>query len=104
MMVFFARRDDTVLHWDSGEIDQSIPIVAETEHIPNRRNSRLKSRAQISDGSARRFSSCAEKLTLLDQCVTLGQNNRVGMILIATAARWPLQPDLIQIWRIDLNL
>jgi hypothetical protein len=30
--------------------------VAETEQIPNRQNSRLKSRPQISDGSRRRFS------------------------------------------------
>jgi hypothetical protein len=37
------------------EIDRLIPIVAETEQIVDRRNRRLKSRAQISDGSARRF-------------------------------------------------
>jgi hypothetical protein len=37
------------------KFDQSLPIVAETEQIPNRRNSPLNSRAQISDGSGRRF-------------------------------------------------
>jgi hypothetical protein len=37
------------------EIDQLMPIVAETEQIPNRRNSPLNSRAQISDGPRRRF-------------------------------------------------
>lgn len=37
------------------EIGRSIPIVAETEQIADRRYSPLNSRAQISDGSARRF-------------------------------------------------
>jgi hypothetical protein len=37
------------------KIDQLMPIVAEIEQIPSRRNSRLKSRAQISDGSGRRL-------------------------------------------------
>jgi hypothetical protein len=37
------------------KFDRSVPIVAETEQIPKRRNSPLNSRAQISDGSARRF-------------------------------------------------
>jgi hypothetical protein len=32
------------------KIDRSMPIVAETEQIPNRRQSPLNSRAQISDG------------------------------------------------------
>src|SRR5438128_3773466 len=32
-----------------------MPIVAETEQIPSRRNSPLNSRAQISDGSGERF-------------------------------------------------
>jgi hypothetical protein len=32
-------------------IDQSMPIVAETEQIVNRRNSRLKTRAKVFDGS-----------------------------------------------------
>ena len=35
--------------------NRSMPIVAETEQIPDRRNSPLNSRAQISDGSAKRF-------------------------------------------------
>jgi hypothetical protein len=35
---------------ETSKIDRSIPIVAETEQIPNRRNSALNSRAQISDG------------------------------------------------------
>jgi hypothetical protein len=35
--------------------DQSMPIVAETKQIPSRRNSSSNSRAQISDGSGRRF-------------------------------------------------
>jgi hypothetical protein len=35
--------------------DRSIPIVSETEQIGDCRNSPLKSRAQISDGSGGRF-------------------------------------------------
>jgi hypothetical protein len=37
------------------KIDRSLSIVAETEPILDRRNFPLNSRAQISDGSARRF-------------------------------------------------
>jgi hypothetical protein len=37
-------------------------IVAETEQIPNRRNSPLNSRAEISDGLARRFFVVAGKI------------------------------------------
>jgi hypothetical protein len=37
------------------KFNRSAPIVLETERISERRNSCLKSRAQISDGSARRF-------------------------------------------------
>jgi hypothetical protein len=44
-------------------IDQSMPIVAETDQITNRRNSLLKSRVQISDGSVRRFfGACGKDL------------------------------------------
>jgi hypothetical protein len=37
------------------KIDRLMPIVAETEQIPNRPNFPLKSKAQIFDGSGRRF-------------------------------------------------
>jgi hypothetical protein len=37
------------------KVGQTIPIVAETDQIANRGIFRLKSRAQISDGSGRRF-------------------------------------------------
>jgi hypothetical protein len=37
------------------KIDQLMPIVAEGEQIADRQNSYLKSRAQIFDGSGRRF-------------------------------------------------
>jgi hypothetical protein len=52
-------------------IDQSMPIVAETEQIAERRNSPLNSRAQISDGSGRRFfivcrKNCARNSTCYD--------------------------------------
>ena len=36
----------------ASRIDRSMPIVAETEEIADRRNSFLESRAQISDGLA----------------------------------------------------
>jgi hypothetical protein len=50
------------LSWPTtSKIDQLIPIVAETEQIPNRRNSPLNSRAQISDGSGRRFFIASRK-------------------------------------------
>jgi hypothetical protein len=40
---------------EMSKIDRSMPIVAETQQILNRRNSPLNSRAEISDGSGRRF-------------------------------------------------
>ncbi|HUN97373.1 MAG TPA: hypothetical protein VMU69_14230, partial [Bradyrhizobium sp.] len=53
--VFFPGR----LRMQSGrriqEIDQAMPIVAETEQIVDRRDSCLKSRARFSDGSGIRF-------------------------------------------------
>jgi hypothetical protein len=39
----------------SKKIDRLAPIVGETEQVLNRRNSPLNSRAEISDGSAKRF-------------------------------------------------
>ena len=44
------------------KIGRSMAIVAETERIPNRRNSPLNSRAQISDGSGRRFLMVRQKI------------------------------------------
>jgi len=55
LTVFFTTEPITPSVDDVAKIDQLIPIVAETEQIPNRQNSRLKSRPQISDGSGRRF-------------------------------------------------
>ena len=40
---------------DFRRIDQSMPMVVETEQIAKRRNSRLNSRAQNSDGPGSRF-------------------------------------------------
>jgi hypothetical protein len=51
----FTGGPTTLSRPTTSKIDQLMPIVAETEQIPNRRNSLLKSRAQISDGSGRRF-------------------------------------------------
>ena len=42
--------------------DRSIPIVAETERISNRRNSPLNSRAPTSDRSGRRFFIVSKKM------------------------------------------
>jgi len=53
------------------KIGRSMAIVAETERIPNRRNSPLNSRAQISDGSGETVPYGSPKdFLLLDQCVT----------------------------------
>jgi hypothetical protein len=54
LTVFFEPRWRCRLAEDP-RIDQSIPIVTESGQITDRRNLRLKSRAQIPDGSARRF-------------------------------------------------
>jgi hypothetical protein len=43
------------------KIDQLMSIVTETEQIADRRNYRLNSRAQISDGSGTRFFSALGK-------------------------------------------
>jgi len=55
VMTVFSRvaRADCSLD-RSQKIDKSLPIVPEAELVADRRNSRLKSRAQISDGSGRR--------------------------------------------------
>jgi hypothetical protein len=46
----------------TSKIDQSMPIVAETEQVANRRNSHLKSRVRISDGSRSRFFALGKKI------------------------------------------
>jgi hypothetical protein len=51
----FCEPDNIALATEFQKIDRSMPIVAETEQIADRRNSCLESRAQFSDGSARRF-------------------------------------------------
>ena len=51
----FCRGADGGLSLRRSQIGQSIPIAAETKQIADRRNSFLKSIAQISDGSRRRF-------------------------------------------------
>src|SRR6516162_6776918 len=57
-----------------------MPIVAEIKQISDRQNSFLKSKAQIPDGSGRRFLTVRRKrLASLDQCVVMLQNNRVGV-------------------------
>jgi len=53
--VFFGAADVDQSAARQKKIDRSMSIVAEAKQIPNRRNSLLKSRAQISDGSERRF-------------------------------------------------
>lgn len=53
--LFCSRADKAVAAEDAEKIDQSMPIVAGTDPILNRRNFLLNSRAQISDGSGGRF-------------------------------------------------
>lgn len=55
LTVFFSPTRQRRSRLGLQKIGQSIPIVAETEQIADRRNSSLNSRAQNSDGSARRF-------------------------------------------------
>jgi hypothetical protein len=52
--VFFDWSDAIILA-EIPKTDRLIRIVGETQQIPNRRISPLNSRAQISDGSGRRF-------------------------------------------------
>src|SRR5437764_13604870 len=54
LTVFSAGEPMARLSAGRAESNRSMPIVAETEQIADRRNSSLNSRAQISDGSARR--------------------------------------------------
>jgi hypothetical protein len=58
----FCGGADGGLSLRRSQIGQSIPIVAETEQVADRRNSCLKSIAQISDGSRRRFFVAGAKL------------------------------------------
>jgi hypothetical protein len=55
MTVFLTLACNALRDRRSEEIDQSLSIVAEIERTADRPKSCLKSRAQISDGSARRF-------------------------------------------------
>jgi hypothetical protein len=55
LTVFFNAASASSELQQGRKIDRSMPIVAEAERIADRRNSSLKSRARIFDGSARRF-------------------------------------------------
>jgi hypothetical protein len=77
--VFFGNRSYRSVGDGQRKIDRSMPIVAEAIQITNRRNSCLKSRARISDGSPRRFFTMRRKIALKNQRVTIAQNNRVGV-------------------------
>jgi hypothetical protein len=91
------------------KINRLMPTVAETERIPNRRNSRLKSRSRISDGPGRRFFIVCGKFFMSDQRVITAQNNRVGMVsadaisvsITKAAHRFMLQfREAVNFWRI----
>jgi hypothetical protein len=58
----FRSQADKAVTAAMQKIDRSTSIVAETEQFGERRNSCLKSRARLSDGSERRFLVCAEKI------------------------------------------
>jgi hypothetical protein len=51
----FSDRGDPITLVKTPKIVPSMPIVSETERLANWRNSPLNSKAQISDGSGRRF-------------------------------------------------
>jgi hypothetical protein len=61
LTVFSGARLVTPLSRKISRIEQTVPIVAEIEQVADRRNSLLKSRAEISDGLARRFSVVRRK-------------------------------------------
>jgi hypothetical protein len=60
--VFFASGSELGSLPGLTKIDRLMPIVADTEQIPNRPNFRLKSKAQIFDGSGDGSLPCMEKL------------------------------------------
>jgi uncharacterized protein (DUF849 family) len=62
------------------KIDRLISIVIGTESFADRTNFLLKSRAQIFDElESSVLDRARKKFALLDQCVTMAQNNRVGV-------------------------
>jgi hypothetical protein len=79
LTVFFPPTRAPCVLGELKKIDRSMPIVAETEQVADRRNFCLNSRSKFSDGSGRRFFAAAEKFVALDQCVTMTQNDRVGV-------------------------
>jgi hypothetical protein len=72
------------------KIDRSMSIVPESVQNPIRRNSPLKSRAQIPDGSLRRFFVVRKRIAPLDQRVTVAQNDGVGIVDGSMHAEEPL--------------
>ncbi len=89
--VFFSRRQLVPYARCIRKIDRLMPIVAGTGRFENRGNSRLKSRAQIFDGSWRRFFLVRRKNFALGiQRVRITQNNRVGNIATLQRPRPPI--------------
>jgi hypothetical protein len=92
MTVFLAEHGITACLVRTSKIDRSIPIVAETEQILNRQISPLKSRAQISDGSPRRFfvvrgKSYAAKSTHYHGAKQSSGNEGMQMVAVASSRR-----------------
>jgi hypothetical protein len=79
LTVFFSRDAPHGVKQRTAEIGRSSSIVAETEQIPNRRNSSLNSRAQILTDRGDGSSLGVQKFALLNQRVIIDQNNRVGV-------------------------
>jgi hypothetical protein len=71
LTVFFWANLVTPLSRKIPRIDQSIPIVAETEQIADRRNSLLKSRGRIFDGLGSRFFAACKNIALINQRVII---------------------------------
>jgi hypothetical protein len=69
----FGKLETPLLRRTPRKIDRSMPIVAETEQIAERRNSPLNSRARISDGPGIRFFIMRRKFALIIQCVIITQ-------------------------------
>jgi len=62
--VFLGWAGERSLSASISKIGQLMPIVSETDQIADRQNFSLNSRAQISDGSARRFFGVSKRRLL----------------------------------------
>lgn len=75
----FRRRGCGLVGGERTKIDRLLPIVVETEQIPNRLNFPLNSRARISDGSWIRCFEVREEVSAARSRRYHAHNDRVGV-------------------------